>query len=636
MKSEGERKERIPVRAVLVGVALVSALSLAVPYTDIYMEASELAGCHFGVGPLSLLIFLVVAVNPLLKIISRRLAFSAGELLIILAMMLVAVGIPSYGLTAQLLPAITAPFYYADETNQWAGIFHHYLPEGLFVQDKPALKMFYEGAPGRAVPWPVWLPPLLCWGVLAFFFYLFMFSLSRVLEKQWVEHERLAFPLVQLPVEMAQAERGSGLINPFFKGELMWVGFAIPALVHLVNGLHFYFPAVPFINLRPRLTVFEGTPFWPLNRYFFIYFSLIGFSYFLPTDVVFSLWFFWMLWRFQLCAGSVLGVYGEFERPAHGQFSGAFVAFVLGTLWAGRHHLRRVLDSLLPGGEGGYRFALLGILLSTVGISVWCRRAGLSLGYAWALIVLFLVLCVGLGRAVGESGMIFAKALDTVTPSTLLYPLFGTQTIGSRNLALSTPIEYTFMFDLKTFLFPALMQGHKLRHSVNERLSRFVGAMALAVGVSVGVSIPSSLLIIHQVGGNNASQWFYHRGPVYAYSILATSISQPEGPDSAWWTAAISGTALTAALILLRKTVGWWPLHPVGYILAQSWETERIWFSFFLGWLLKGPILKYGGGRLFRRAKPFFLGLIFGEYGMAALWLIVDVITGRLGHNVFP
>ena len=65
-----------------------------------------------------------------------------------------------------------------------------------------------------------------------------------ILRKQWMEHERLLFPLSILPLELAQGERGR-LLPSLLRNYLTWVGFLIPFLINLVNGLHSYFNYFP-------------------------------------------------------------------------------------------------------------------------------------------------------------------------------------------------------------------------------------------------------------------------------------------------------------------------------------------------------------------------------------------------------
>jgi len=46
-------------------------------------------------------------------------------------------------------------------------------------------------------------------------------------------------------------------------------------------------------------------------------------------------------------------------------------------------------------------------------------------------------------------------------------------------------------------------------------------------------------------------------------------------------------------------------------------------------------IMKYGGPVLFRRAKPFFLGLIVGQFAITGVWLVIDYLTGMTDDAVF-
>ena len=59
-----------------------------------------------------------------------------------------------------------------------------------------------------------------------------------------------------------------------------------------------------------------------------------------------------------------------------------------------------------------------------------------------------------------------------------------------------------------------------------------------------------------------------------------------------------------------------------------------MWFSMFLGWVLKSVILKYGGPTLFQRLRPFFLGLILGEASVGGFWIVVDYFTGMEANTL--
>ena len=61
----------------------------------------------------------------------------------------------------------------------------------------------------------------------------------------------------------------------------------------------------------------------------------------------------------------------------------------------------------------------------------------------------------------------------------------------------------------------------------------------------------------------------------------------------------------------------------------------QLWFSIMIGWLMKLFILKAGGMKAFNRARPFFLGMILGEFVVGGIWIIIDGITGMQGHRIF-
>ena len=57
----------------------------------------------------------------------------------------------------------------------------------------------------------------------------------------------------------------------------------------------------------------------------------------------------------------------------------------------------------------------------------------------------------------------------------------------------------------------------------------------------------------------------------------------------------------------------------------------RIWFSIFVGWLAKWLLVKYGGASIYRKAQPYFIGMIIGEAAAAAGWMTVGLVRNAMG-----
>ena len=646
-------KKRLPFqgftwRAAIVGIVCIAILCSVAPYTDLYMMGSELAGCHIPMGTMALLIFLVVVVNVILGLMNRRWALRPGELMFIFVMMLVSAGLPTFGLTSYLFPVLTAPFYYATPENQFAELFQQYIPKLLAPQDPLAIKYFYEGLPeGMGVPWGVWIKPLLLWSAFIFALYFMMLCLGVIVAKQWIERERLAFPLVELPVEMVERDDDRGLLPPLMRNPLVWMGFLVPVVLHSLNSLRYYFPAFPALPLKdvPLFAGLQVEPWTALRANVNFYFSVIGFSYFLPPDIAFSMWFFFWFHKLQLIAADILGysqTAGSYETM-RAQYIGGFIMFVGMGLWMARSHLRQVWrlafkDRTNPEArEQGmsYRWAVIGLGAAIVFLCFWCVMAGMSLWVAFATFIIFLIICLGLSRVVAEGGIPFAKA-TVMEPRRLLVPLTGTNALGPANLTMLSVIQYVFMFDLKCFLMPALMHGHKVGEAARLKRRHLIWVMALGIAVGVLVSYWSCLTIFYHKGGVNMSGWFFVSGPQGNYNQLAGLLTVTKHTE---WDKLVSiglGGGFVAFLNAMRLRFLWWPFHPVGYVLCSGFETSRCWFPFMVGWALKTLTLRYGGLRFYRRGRDICLGLILGEFAIAAIWLVIDYFGGVTSHRIFP
>ena len=93
-----------------------------------------------------------------------------------------------------------------------------------------------------------------------------------------------------------------------------------------------------------------------------------------------------------------------------------------------------------------------------------------------------------------------------------------------------------------------------------------------------------------------------------------------------FWRYFTYGLVLVGGCAFLRLRFARWPFHPLPLLFLNTWVMSRLYFSFFLGWLIKMALTKIGGGKLFTRSKPFFIGAIMGQLTVSCLWMIVAAI----------
>ncbi len=98
------------------------------------------------------------------------------------------------------------------------------------------------------------------------------------------------------------------------------------------------------------------------------------------------------------------------------------------------------------------------------------------------------------------------------------------------------------------------------------------------------------------------------------------------------WTGVGAGVMLL--LTYAQRMFFWWPLHPLGFLAQGGWIMRQLWFSFFLAWVVKTTVLRVGGGKAYKKARVFFIGIIVGLLVVGGIWLIIDSITGMRGNRI--
>ena len=635
-------------RAVLIGLVVGVCFAALIPYTDLYLQGSRLAFNHLPISALITLFLLITVCNTILARLAPKRALRAGELAAIYVIVLVSAPLPSGGF-AEFFPGVTtAAFYFGTAENEFAIKFQPYLHNWLAPQDPDAIKWLYEGLPaGKSIPWGAWIAPLIAWGVFVVLLVSAFYFLAMILRRQWIEHERLTFPLAQVPLEMIQQADKPSFAAPLFRNKFMWFGFIAIALLDSFNGLRLYFPAMPGVNMA-HLRVFAGLKDRPWNALqdieVFIYPAVIGVSYLLSQEVGASLWgFFWFnrlqkvgLYAYGLERGGAMGGVNT-DTFLRAQEIGGFFVLTFVVLWAVRRQVVasfRRREPLDPTAPMTIRWATVGFVAATLLLAGWGYAAGMNYFFALLGIGLFYIMALGLTRLVNAGGVLWVEA--NWLPYDVINNVFGSVNLPVRTLTILGMQQMMFMFDQRAITMPYLMDASKIGHSTGLHGRRFGVAILAGMFLSMVVGSISVLAVAYHYGGVKLDQWYFRDGPLFPFNDVASTM---EGPAKLTGFGAFSfayGVGLMSLFVFLNKSYLWFRVSPLGYIFGSTWTMGHLWFSVLVGWLCSYLATRGGGLRFYRQLRPFFIGMVLGEFVISAVWLPIDAAFGIRGHVVFP
>jgi hypothetical protein len=237
------------------------------------------------------------------------------------------------------------------------------------------------------------------------------------------------------------------------------------------------------------------------------------------------------------------------------------------------------------------------------------------------LCILIFIVALVMARSTCEGGMLMT---ETSFRPIDIFRMFGdVRNLGGGNLTCMAFMDGLLMRDLRGLILTGFLDSMKFADGVRVRRRSLLGVFLIAFAVALGVSGCLHIVLPYHRGAITMYSYVYTGNPVWAFSDASTVLSGQRPPLSASasvWCGV--GVIVTLALAALRAQISWFPLHPLGYALSGSWSVMVFWFPCMVAWLCKGLILRYGGKRLFMQLRPFFLGLILGEFTMAVLWTI--------------
>lgn len=631
-------------RTLVLGSVMCAIPSLFGPYNIVVRNGSYLTMDFTTAAAVVVMFAACLIVNGMLRRLMPSQAFLSGELYIGYVMAAIGCSICTMGLTLYLIPLLPAVTYLASAENQWAITVIPHVPQWLIPTDPEVIRAFYEGIPRDAeIPWGAWLRPLLGWFPLLLGLYLLMIALAALFRSQWAESERLSYPLAQLPLVMGQQEPGRA-INSFFRNPITWAGAAIPIICTSLNGLHGYWQFFPEVDLSASIPILRGAESIDIR----VSFPMVGFAYLMNADVAFSLWVFHLLGLIVKGYFSMLGVTRGIYLDIYGQTDGgpimAFVQFgalaalVGNTLWIARSQLRLHLVRAwarghLAGGEDeGSRAIVVQLIVGAALMTGWFIAVGVPWWAAVTLVVVAAGTFLGITRILCESGLAATRA--QLITGTVVRTLYGTQVLGASGTMATLGLSQVWMSDVRTFVMAAVANGFKLTESVRRQGVVMTG-MVLAVVLALVLSMWATIYAAYQAGANNADGWFFLGGPRYAIDFAAHYITNPVGVDAGGIGLIGIGATMMGGLYWLRTHFLGFPLHPVGLALSQVHLTSSMWFSVFLAWLIKVVALRYGGPHLLAKIRPFFLGLILGQFTSVAVWHFIHFLTDVTGQRLY-
>lgn len=636
-KSTSTTGSGVTLRAIFIGFLLIPANAYWITKTEVVFATTHATTLSLFFNVIFIL-FLLSLGNLAVKNFLPALALSTGELLTIYSMLCMATSLLGWDMMQVLVPVMSYGTWFATPENEWRELFWEYLPQWLTVSDKGVLQGYYEGRT-LLYQWHIlkaWALPILLWTGFTLTLYFTMICILTTFRKRWIEEEKLSYPVIQLPLEM------TAHASSFFRSRSMWFGFLLVCAIDLLHGLHGFYPFVPDFHVKFELgPMFTEHPWnaigWlPVCFYPFA----IGLAYFMPLDLSFSTWFFYLFWKAQLVFRAAFGL-KRLSGPYLGdQSMGAWLALGVLSLWLSRRSIYRVFRALWSTDQDddsdeplSYRWASVGVIVGLALLVGFSAMAGMSIWVAVSFFMLYFILVVAATRMRAELGPpthdLYYGGPDRMIPAAV-----GTRRLGPHNLSVMT-LYFWLTRDYRSHPMPHQLEAFKIAERTGLRNRRLVVAMLAATLVGTLAAFWAILHLFYDYGATARVQGYALGVAWESYVRLQNWLNFPTEANPEVLGQMGFGVGVTTLLMILRRRFLGFPFHPVGYAVAGSWTMSWLWFSVFLSWLTKYLFLRSGGLRLYRQGVPFFLGLMLGQFVSGSLWSLLGVITNKLTYGFF-
>ncbi len=659
----GERKDLTP-RAVIFGVliGLFGVWSAGVRgeayreitlYQNIMFTSEEPVNLAFiaALGSLFFMCILVPKIFPKLKI-----GFSRAELAVAFA-----AGLGVHGMGVGIYNVI----------NKIAGFTHYAMTSGhamaAFDATNPIvmpkdMDVVFDLLLGWAdVPWNAWIVPILFWSVLLFFFSFVPICMGVIMRKRWVEHEQLTLPLARAVVHLLDVEDdGTGRVKGFWKNKLLWIGASVTFTLVFYEWVQLEIvPGLPEINryfLGRILADFRSTS--PALDYAmrcpdayrigFRSWGVMGVLYLAPSHDFLFTWV--VLTPVNWVVNYIL--YHAGPSPSTPYWLGksatyfSLMSFAILMAWRSRHEIASAIRTAFSKDVSNkdledegltIREATYGLIIGIL-VIFFTLLFILQIRFLWVitLMLFFVTFAFSVARFRAEVAFPSAGFMDikfyrdvaqTFSSQLRAYPQLQPSVQNLSGIALVNNHMRKFG---PTLSMIHMVEGCRIADETNLKRRAFFKSYILGFAIA---AVPAAVMFLrayYDVGTGMPD------GHVVAdFGRLSVHLGRdgvPQGYAPLPWRVpyGLSFAAVVMLFAYLRANYIWWPFHPIGLIMVGCPNIPaHIATAATVVLIVKGAILRYGGGALYIKMTPFFIGLVLGELlGFIARWIGMAVLGG--------
>ncbi len=637
-----ETKTGISVRAVLISLIVLAAISYMNPQA-VYFQMVPRLDLRSVPNPTAL--FVVIAlmlINVLLRVLRLgHRTFSQRELVTVYGLVYIGGMVSNYMLGIAILPGVMGYYRWVYPSPR-VNPFIDQASKFLFIEGEDATISFYLGQ--ATVPWNEWIAPAITWSLYVLLIIFVSICMIYLVRRRWEQIEKLQYPLVVPVLELTKEGKDGSPFGDAWRNPLVWLGMAIPIIYFGINGLSRYvpIPSIPAINFDiGKATGIEGFSFYPPLIFSLSSPLLIGVGYMVPLQLLFSVWFFFVLWRL-----FVVGYFNFYRDPSmwnvvlvntyplHTGFTR--VAMAIAMLQPLRHEIKAIVFSLFRKENeedkdlAGSKVALIGFVVGMILIILFSWKFLFArLWWSICYFILTMSAILVLARVRAEMGLPFERHYSNLIDRSIFYHL-PAQVVGTGTNFFSV-LTYADL-QLGDIGSPACIALEQYRMAGETGTSRksTTNVLFIVMAIVIAMTWLFNITSLYEggammTGGVYSNRVTFVEQQFKRYETHNVDVSISRGV----LVTAIFGFAFTYFLTFMNARIVNWPFHPIGYVMSTYLPVAwGVWSHFFIAWVIKGLVMRYGGAVPYRKLKPFFMGLIIGSVIMNSFWGFVAIVLG--------